>query len=274
LHSETGDQRSNRLDGVLFPSVLLVPVIWRTRARRIVLFAAVALAIAWLQMAITKNAGGSAHHAVLLWPLPHLFIAVALAETVELWPGLGTALLAALLMFTAGANLLLTNQYLYQLARYGSIRGWTDAIYPLAQELRSLPASQVVVDDWGIVNPLAVLDRGKLPLVIVDDDFLAPGRGTAQLDWDRRLLEQGLWVGHTPAYREFVAVDERVMRAASAAGFRKRVLKLVSDSHGRDTFEIFRFEPQILTAKRSGTISHLVSSLDLPGYPERRGGDR
>ncbi len=242
VRSEGGEHRANRLDGVLLASLLFVPLIWRTAARRILLFSLIALAAAWFQMAITKGAGGAAHHAVLLWPLPHLFMAVTLAEAAALWPGLGTALLAVVMMFTVGANLLLTNQYLYQFARYGSVRSWTDAVYPLAEELHTRSVSQVVVDDWGIVNPLAVLDRGALPLVIVDEEFLKPGRSAAQLDWDRRLLEQGLWVGHTPRYREFVAVDQKVTAAAASAGFRKQVVRLISDRHGRETFEIFRFE--------------------------------
>ncbi len=50
------------------------------RARKTLLFCLIASAVAWIQMAITKDAGAGAHHIVLLWPLPQWFMAVAFAE--------------------------------------------------------------------------------------------------------------------------------------------------------------------------------------------------
>ena len=128
-----GERRSNRLDWAFCAALLLLPLAWRTRARRPLLFALVALAAAWFQMAITRNAGATAHHAVLLWPIPHLFLAVAFAEASLPWRKLGTAALVVAVLYLAAENLLVTNQYLYQLARYGSVRSWTDASYGLAE---------------------------------------------------------------------------------------------------------------------------------------------
>ena len=64
------------------------PFLWFTRARKPMLFCFIAFAVGWLQMAITKNAGLSAHHITLLWPLPQWFLAVALAEAAA-WRPLG-----------------------------------------------------------------------------------------------------------------------------------------------------------------------------------------
>ena len=70
------------------------------------LFCLIVIAVAWLQMAITKNAGSGAHHVVLLWPLPQWFLAVALVEAAAWrplqWKNAGTMLLAAAVLFLAG----------------------------------------------------------------------------------------------------------------------------------------------------------------------------
>jgi 4-amino-4-deoxy-L-arabinose transferase-like glycosyltransferase len=243
LHYAVGEHRSNRLEWAFGAGLVLIPLLWRTPARKTMLFCLLALAGAWLQNAITKDAGGSAHHSVLLWPIPHLFLAVAFAEASLLWRRIGVGLLAAAILYLAAENLLLTNQYLYQLARYGSPRNWTDAIYQLSDELGRMRPPQIVIADWGIINPLVLLQRGTLPLTIVDTGFLSPQESDAARNWDLGRLEQGLWVGHTPAYREFVQVNDDVLKVASAAGFQKEMIKVVSDSHGRPAFEIFRFAP-------------------------------
>ena len=46
---------------------------------RAILFALIAMAVQWAQMAITVGAGGSVHHAILIWPLPQMLIAVSFA---------------------------------------------------------------------------------------------------------------------------------------------------------------------------------------------------
>lgn len=241
-----GQHSRNRLELAIYGALLLAPLWWRTESRRLLLFSLIAIAIAWLEMAITKRAGWSAHHVVLLWPIPHLFLAVAFAETCLGWRGMAARRLAAcavvvVVSFLALQNLLVTNQYLYQWIRYGSPRAWTDAIYPLADEVRRLQPSEVVIDDWGIFSPLVLLGRGKLPLLTVDQAFLATNSSEAQKNWDLGLLERGLWVGHTRAYQEFTAITDQVIGAAGAAGFRKQLIQTVSDGNGRPAFEIFRF---------------------------------
>src|SRR5439155_21214382 len=57
-------------------ALILAPFSGHLRA---VLFSLIAMAVAWIQMAITANTGWSLHHTLLLWPLPQLIIAVSLA---------------------------------------------------------------------------------------------------------------------------------------------------------------------------------------------------
>ncbi len=227
-------------------ALLLLPLLWRSRVRNALLFCVLASAAAWFQMAITKGAGGASHHAVLLWPIPHLFLALALAEVSIgfAWAParkiLGAAVAIAV-AYLAAENILTTNQYLYQFVRYGSSHSWTDAIFQLSDEAGRMPASEVVIDDWGIVDVLAVLNRGKLPLIITDDSFLSPSLSEEARNWQRGLLESALWIGHTPAYQEIPGQADKVIQSAASAGFRKELIKTVPDRHGRQVFEIFRF---------------------------------
>jgi hypothetical protein len=223
--------------------LLITPLLWFSGTFRKLLFCLAALGVAWFLMAITKGAGMVAHHAVLLWPIPHLFLAMAFAEASLRWKKIGTWLLAVGVLYLAAENLLVTNQYVYQLARYGGARSWTDAIYPLSAELERETAQDVVVDDWGIIDPLVLLHRGQLKLVFAGDDFFSAESGDQKKEWERGLLLHGLWLGHTAGFEEFPGTNQRVIKGAASVGFRKELVKVVSDRNGRPTFEIFRFAP-------------------------------
>jgi hypothetical protein len=168
-------------------------------------------------------------------------MAVAFAEASLQWRTAGRWAIAVVVIYLAAQNLLLTNQYLYQLVRYGSPHSWTDAIYPLSDELGRMRAPQIVIEDWGILNPLVLLQKGTLPMIIVDDAFLSPGLSGALRNYHRGLLESALWVGHTPAYQEMAGTNRKILEAASSAGFRKELIETISDREGRAAFEIFGF---------------------------------
>jgi len=220
-------------------------LLWLGRARKMLLFCLIAMSLGWLQMALTRNGGGSAHHIVLLWPLPHWFMAVAFVEASE-WITLrrrrvGQWLLAAVVLILAAENLLVTNQYFYQFARYGAAGTWTDAVYRLSDETNRYQGAEFVIDDWGILNPLVVLHSGRLPLIFLDDSYLTPGESEKQHSWDQGLAERDIWIGHTPAYRVFGEVSEKIEKSAESLGLRKQVLQLIPDRNGRPVYEIFRF---------------------------------
>jgi 4-amino-4-deoxy-L-arabinose transferase-like glycosyltransferase len=244
LSNFSGKPRTNYLPAAFVIALLAAPLWWRDlAARRAILFSLVFMAVAWVQMIWTRGAGGSAHHVVLMWPLPHLILAAALAGTAGRTNRFGAALLAIAVALLAGRNLLVTNQYLAQFIRDGSGGSWTDAIYPLAKSLENTGASNIWVCDWGIIDPLRVLDRGLLPLRVGDDVLHNP-----QLDDEdrKRILERlpdtaSLFVGHVPSREEWAGSGARLMNTAAASGYRKVLLDTVPDSHGRPVFEVFRF---------------------------------
>jgi hypothetical protein len=232
VHSLAGFRYHNQMEPAFWIALALVPLLWLTPARRTLLFCLIAMAVAWIEMAITKDAGLGAHHVVLLWPLPHWFIAVAFVQLSRWkpleWRRAGAIVLATGVIFLGGENLLLTNEYFYQLARYGSLGSWSDAIYQLSSEAGRIQSAPLVVDDWGIVNGLQVLHAGNLSLV-------------AAQEWERARWAEDFWIGHTPEFQVRAGGDQQIVQAARAAGYEKRVIKTVPDRNGHAVFEIFRF---------------------------------
>ena len=88
------------------------------------------MAVAWFLMALTHEAGTSAHHVILLWPFPVLFAAVALASL----PWRPVAWTAAAVMIAM--NLLVLNQYVYQFERDGTGDVWTMTVQEYLESSR------------------------------------------------------------------------------------------------------------------------------------------
>ncbi len=242
-HHATGDRRTNASEVAFLLSILLLPLLWRTPARNTLLFSLSALACAWTFMLISGG-GGSAHHAILLWPLPQLFLAVTFAEASLIIPFCRWAVAILLCLLTV-ANLEVTNQYLFQFARNGAAGSWTDAIYPLTESFHNTPATQIVVADWGAEAPLCVLNRNRPPVRIVADSFLAPTETSAGRQTDLQLLAdpQAIWVEHAPGHEISKGVNRRLLNSARSAGFDPLLLNTFYDRHGRAVFQIYRFHP-------------------------------
>ncbi len=247
VHSLVGFRHHyyNELEPAFWVALALTPLLWLTRARKTLLFCLIAMAVAWVQMAITQNAGLGAHHVVLLYPLPQWFLAVAFVEAAAWrpleWKNAGTILLVCGVLFLGVENLLLTNEYLYQLSAYGATKSWSDAIFRLSDEAGRIQSPELIVDDWGILNPLVTLHRNRLPLVVADQMFLAPGIPEADRQWFIRRLAEDVWIGHTPAFEQVKGTNERIVRVARAAGFEKHIFETVPDRNGQPVFEVFRF---------------------------------
>src|SRR5258708_7081791 len=164
VRSAFGAHGTNRLEAAAIVALLLLPLLWFTPARRALMFSLVAFAVAWIAMAFTKNAGLAAHHTVLLWPLAYLFLGIAFAEASLHVGRAGRWLLGVGVVYLVAFNLLLTNQYLYQMARDGPAGSWTDAMFSLSDRTRGQRSRPLLVTDWGIVNPLEGLHQGRLNL--------------------------------------------------------------------------------------------------------------
>jgi len=245
LSELAGRPRRNLLFHALIACLALFPVIRRSAARRAVLFALIAMSVAWIQMALTEGTGGSAHHSVLLWPLPHLIVAATLAEISRWRPRAFAVAAAAVASVLAVASFLVTNEYLAQFIRHGPGPYWTDAMGPLVEQLQTTPAGAVVVVDWGILDSARLLSRGRLPLYQAID--LASHErldedGLRALQWLMD-LPAPLFVGYAPRETAVASQGLRLAAHALGLGYVRQPVSEVRDRHGRSVFELYRFLP-------------------------------
>ncbi len=226
--------------GFAFVLALLLTPFAGAAAIRANAFALIAMLVAWLEMATTKNAGGSVHHSILLWPLPEWIVAVALAGVSRRFCRIGLAALAAVAALLVASELLVMDQYYVQMARNGGSASWTDAIFALdayaaaPHPPQNKPWQEIYCVDWGVLDPLRMLSAGALPLSVGD----LPGRD----ELVRMVSAPGhVFVTHTPELRNFPANDQKLEQSAAALGYSRKLLGSVTDSFGRRTFEIYTF---------------------------------
>jgi hypothetical protein len=191
-----------------------------------------------MEMALTKNAGGSAHHAVLLWPFPQFVIALALAASSGRFMRWGAAAFVIAIAFLCVTNLLVTNEYLACLIRYGPAVTWTDAIYPLSNSLRK-ESRDVIVMDWDIYDPLLLIERGAIKLRSGFFELMSDAPGEKQRIESLIANQGALFVTHTPENQFFPIPNRKLETAAAALGYRKELLQTVMDGHGRKVFEVY-----------------------------------
>jgi len=223
---------------------LLLAPLTRGRELRALLFAWTALAVAWGMMAANRSAGGSVHHTVLLWPLPAMILAVSFAAASRRLGRAGIPAVAVILALLAGSDLLVTNEYFRVSTRNGGSRTWSDAVFPLAGELLAAHPAAIYCADWNLYESLRLLGRGALPLRVGMDPVPAPGMVPADQPALMSMVAMpgALWVTHVPEMEFFAEIRPKWDRFAAAAGYQRRLIRIIGDSHGRPTFELYRFQ--------------------------------
>jgi 4-amino-4-deoxy-L-arabinose transferase-like glycosyltransferase len=248
LSALAGHPRNSLLGYAFALALLLAPLAGWTNFR-IVLWALIAMAVAWFQMAINQNTGGSIHHTILLWPLPQAIIAIAFAGASR---RLGRADIAALSVVMAAlvvSGVLVTNEYFVLMFRNGGAQAWNDGILNLSRYLRPIPASNYVFSlDWGIIDPLRLLDHGKLQLASVDPVF-NPAMTPAEAAMVRQMIADpaNLFIGHTAQFEVFKGNQQRLLKFAAENGYERAVIVLVPDSRGRNVYEVYSFQKAVST---------------------------
>jgi hypothetical protein len=240
-HGIAREPRSAYLDWALLSAALLLPFWWRTPARRQLLFVLTAAVVTWLCMAFTKNAGGGAHHAVLLWPWPHWFVAVAWGASLDR-ARRGWMVLAVFVTLLCARNVLVLGEFERKLERNGPAGVWTDALWNLDRELKGAK-DPVFLLDWGMENGLELLDRQRDLKWAADffaDDEFSEGeqKGIAAMF----ATPGAVFVGHVKEQEVMPGVGERFAKYVERSGCAKRVVASVPDFHGRAVFEVVRVE--------------------------------
>ncbi len=243
LSEVTGHRFTGWLPGGLLLAVLLAPLAWRTRYAKAVLFLVLAFGVSWGQMLVIVDGGGSAHHTVLLLPYLIAFIAVSFAAALDRLKRGRLVLAVVVTGAIAASNLLVVNEHLAGLIRYGAAPMWTDAIYPLTEAVRRIRPANVFVADWGMGDGLRMFLKGRPPV----DNAINPF-GREQLDdrereqiLERAAVANGLFISHAGG-REVFPVSQHLAEAcAEQGGFRREPVGVIHDSRGREVFELYRY---------------------------------
>jgi hypothetical protein len=237
IHDIFGEHTSSATGYTMWVCLLLAsPLWWKSRIAR---FSLLACAVTWLIMALTKGAGGAAHHVVVLWPFPQLFIATVFVALPS-WNGA-----RALTAFVVFMNLLVINQYLLQIERDGPGDVFTDAINGLTSALSAHRGETVYLTDWGIQNPLALLSPTPLKLDNAEGDFNRDNIGEPERHHIAQMAGDAtaIFVRHSPGMEVYPGSRDRVSRAAENAGLHVHLVQTIADAHGRPVFEILRWLP-------------------------------
>jgi hypothetical protein len=239
-----GSVRSNCLWYAFLASCALIPWLWFTPSRAPVAFTAVYLCVAWGLMLAVPNAGASLHHAILLWPFPHFLIALAGSQLSKSIPKAGPALLGCALVVLVVANVALMNQYYADLMTRGTTAIWTDAIYPLAQQLKAYQSRRIVTVDWGYSDTLCLLSNGNIPMSDISFALLSPSR--AQEAWIETMVKDPniVFVDHTARDWQFQDAHTHLQAISDRTGYVRDVLSVVRDRNERPRFEVYRYVAQ------------------------------
>jgi 4-amino-4-deoxy-L-arabinose transferase-like glycosyltransferase len=242
ISSLAGHPRHNLMLYAFALALLLAPLA-RGPALRTILFALIAMAVAWAQMAVTANAGGSAHHVILLWPFPEMAIAVSFAAASRRLGRAGIPALAAVLVVLMISGALVTNEYYALMLRNGGSQNWTDAVFTLSEYMKGVPSKGIYCADWGIMDSLRLLNRGNLPLNVGTDPISKPELSPDDRDYLKRVISEPghVFIAHTRDYEFFQGVNAKLLKYAAESGYEPEMMAVIPDGWGRPVYQVYHF---------------------------------
>ena len=238
--------RSDLLLYALGLAILLSPFAgWN--AFRTVLFCLIAGAVAWFQMAIGASTGGSVHHTILLWPLPETIIAVSFAGASRRLGRAGAPVVAVVVLVMMAAGALVINEYYRAAWRNGGAQAWTDAIFALSDYLKRDPPKAVYCLDWGMLDQLRLLHAGKLNVMWGADQVTKPEMTPEDNRWLRGVIADpdSRFLTHTKEYEFFPGNNDKLVKYAEAAGYRREDVAAISDRNGRPVYQVYKLRPVV-----------------------------
>jgi hypothetical protein len=187
------------------------------------------------------------HHMVLVYPLPHLVVALALARLLcqhrpaatgasasvvshsRLLPSL-VAVLFVLLLASEVLVLCRTQQFYRKTGGRGH---WSSAVNAFARQIKNRSDLTVVSLDWGFNEQLAFLTDGPK----LDEPFWTPFGG---LDFSSGNTSNRIYLTHPPADKLFQNSDWKYLEAAYRDGFFCVDVRPWRDNQGCVSFFSFR----------------------------------
>jgi hypothetical protein len=139
--------------------------------------------------------------------------------------------------------LVLINEYYTRMWRNRGTVAWSDAVFSLADYMKTVPAETMFSLDWGFLDTLRLLSDGALPMRVGEDPIHRP-QLTAD-DWkavlDRISTPENVFIAHGKGFEYYPGLTAKMTQFAEGAGYRREDLATISDSNSRPMFEVFRF---------------------------------
>jgi len=142
------------------------------------------------------------------------------------------------------SGVLLINEHYAIIVRNGGAQAWTDAILNLSAYMKNIPAKEVFCMDWGMLDQLRLLHRGKLPLAMGPDAASDPAAARAMISDPAHVF-----IAHTKEYEFFPDMNARLVKFGANAGLRTETIQLVPDTFGRPVYDVYKFVGQVSTPK-------------------------
>lgn len=243
LSAKLGAPRRSLQHLLLIGAVLLLPLMFWSPWRRAAVFTALALMLSWAAMLLTKGAGGSLHHTILLSPLPHLLAGLVLAEVVRRFPSRGMKIGFAVFAAAVLTNLFVVNQYRAQLLAYGPTMIWTSASRPLVEFLGTQHGRIVFPADWGIQQQIDFYGGGVLGMTRNCEDTpvrLSEEEPRKFMLWALSVPEH-IYVTHTEANEAFKGSRKSLIDFAASQGLSDHIITVIRDRHQAPMFEVHEF---------------------------------
>jgi 4-amino-4-deoxy-L-arabinose transferase-like glycosyltransferase len=157
--------------------LLLILFVWKKLDRRREIgFLLTMLFLMVFFILLTPEATG-AHHAIAIFPIPHILIGAAIAALGGLAAAAFSKIPKGLIIAPCILPLLFSQvttdaRYLQSFQTIGGVRYWTDAIYNLAEFAKKHPQKTFFLMDWGLGNQLLLLSHAEIKEGQLFGDFL------------------------------------------------------------------------------------------------------
>jgi 4-amino-4-deoxy-L-arabinose transferase-like glycosyltransferase len=216
----------------LLVAALVAALLWSLKGSKWSRATATSLIAGWLFMAFSSEGGVAAHHVVLLWPLPHVLIACALADFGSLHARFARRVALGFAGVLVAWNLLVDAGFLIRVREIGAGNVWTNGIYQLHPELmKSQPDGLIAVGDWGVANSVEFLGGRRLNMAL--------GHATKDLEGQKWLLRTAaMWAMRPPGHEVVPGITSELNRIASSHGYKFEIVKRIYDWQGREVFWI------------------------------------
>jgi hypothetical protein len=130
--------------------------------------------------------------------------------------------------------------------RNGGAPAWDDGVMAAAHYFERAPGYGVAFAmDWGIIEPIRLIERGRVRLASGIDQLSGPTISPEDQATLRGMVsdQRNLFVAHPAGAEFFRGKSAQLQSFAASIGFVPQMVEKLSDSFGRPFFEIYRFVP-------------------------------